>query len=135
MSEITAVPEFEEVLSQDERTAQVIERTAKAIMKAHRIAIGYHGRPLRDDAPAWERHWDSIAPGVRIVYRNQARAALNASELLGRIEELEQRITAARRELDQGAAMNTAREWHLVTRRASRVLAKPGPEPEPIQIK
>lgn len=92
MYEIDVEAEARQVLAErgDEERAQLIERTAKAIFQADVFGL----RPLPKGTDLREL-WNAELATSRIRYRNQARAALAASELLKRVEELEQAITAA----------------------------------------
>jgi len=117
------------IMGNTEEHAQLVERTAKAIFR------GKHDPTVStDEARVWESLWQEAAPEKRIRCRNQARAALAASELLKRIEELEQRISAARRELAYPGG-GEARHLANAMDRAERVLSKQLPVPDPISIK
>jgi len=78
----------------DEERAQLIERTAKAIFQAD--VFGLRQMPEGTDL---RELWNAELATSRIRYRNQARAALAASELLTRLEELERAINTARSHL------------------------------------
>lgn len=127
---MTTVTDVDGTYTDDEERAQLIERTAMAI---------YQGKHQPDLTPveqrAWKTLWNGESPAVRIRCRNQARAALAASELLERIEELEERIAAAQAECVIYAGELNAQALADKVRRVSRVLAKPLPDPKPIGIK
>lgn len=93
MYEIDVEAEARQVLDErgDEERANLIERTAKAIFQAAMFGL----RPLPEGTDLREL-WNAELATSRIRYRNQARAALAASELLKRAEELELRITRAK---------------------------------------
>lgn len=114
-----------------ELDAELVERTAKAIGRA-RLESDHPGDPVISDA-GFELYWRKVFPEYRSRLRQQAVAALRGSELLKRVEELEQRIKAARWELSP--QLGGVRDLSERIRRVDRVLAKPLPEPEPISIK
>lgn len=83
--------EARSILDNSEYYAELIETTSKAIFRAAR-RFGA-GLDMPDDQ--LDQAWNDLLPGERICFRAQARAALAASELLKRVEELEQRIADA----------------------------------------
>lgn len=127
---MTTVTDVDGTFTDDEARAQLIERTAKAIFQADVFGL----RPLPEGTDLREL-WNAELATSRIRYRNQARAALAASELLERLEELDQRIAAAQAECVIYAGELNAQALADKVRRVSRVLAKPLPDPEPIGIK
>jgi hypothetical protein len=131
MPDIDASAAFAATLAQDEKTAQLIERTALAIF----IGTVQNVPVTSAEETAWAHLWASSDPGTRIRCRCQARAALAASKLLERVADLEERIAAAQRELVIYAGELNAQDLAAKVRRVDRVLAKPRPEPEPISIK
>lgn len=124
------VTDVDGTYTDDEERAQLIERTAMAIFKARVFGL----RPLPEDVDLREL-WNAELSTSRILFRNQARAALAGSELLKRIEELETRIQAARAEcVIYGGELDGPTLARKVNR-VDRILAKPVPDPEPIRLK
>lgn len=95
MADIDVSPEFADILAQDEKTAQLVERTALAIF----IGSVQRVPATSVEEQAWLGLWTDAAVETRIRCRNQARAALAASKLLKRVEELERAINTARSHL------------------------------------
>jgi len=113
------------LLGQDVESEELVERTAKAIFQAEAFGL----RPLPPAADLTEL-WNAALMTSRVRYRNQARAALAASGLIDRVEDLERRIAAARNELViYGGEMNGPALARKVNR-VERILSKPLPEPE-----
>lgn len=125
------------LMTQPDLDAAVVERTAHAIYRAELLVLfPRHDAASADpDSPRWKQHWEGQAARTRMSYRQQAIAALRASELLERVADLEERIEAAQRELVIYAGEMTASELAGKVRRVGRVLAKSRPEPEEISIK
>lgn len=115
---------------QVEDVAQAIQRAELATLFPKHAAV-----VVPVDSPYWRDYWNGQAARTRMSYRQQAIAALRASKLLEQVEELEQRIALARTELEMQPVGTSQRDWFEITQRASRVLAKPLPEPDPISIK
>jgi hypothetical protein len=82
-----------ETLSEDEQRARLIERTARAIYAA---AYGVTLSDSLRSRTALIQAWSALNPTTRTQFRQQARAALGATDLLKQAEELEQRITRAK---------------------------------------
>jgi hypothetical protein len=121
--------EARSILNNSEDHAHLIERTAKAIFTA---TVRFdHSIRVADDR--LDEAWNDLMAGERIRYRQQARAALGASELLDRVRELETRIADARREL--APTVRNLRDAVETMGRTDRVLSKPVPDPEPIGVK
>jgi hypothetical protein len=129
--------EARSILNNSEDHAHLIERTAKAIEHARiRMVIPDRWLNFGVDSPEFDHHWNvEMNARGRITARQQARAALGASELLKRIEELENQIDAARREcVIYGGELNGQSLARKVNR-VDRILSKPVPDPEPIGVK
>jgi hypothetical protein len=128
--------EARSILNNSEDHAHLIERTAKAIEHARiRMVIPDRWLKFGVDSPEFDHHWNvEMNARGRITARQQARAALGASELLKRVEDLEQRIADARSQLAYPGGRE-ARHLSSAISRADRVLSRPAPEPEPIGLK
>jgi hypothetical protein len=123
--------EARSILNNTEDHAELIETTSKAIFRAaRRFDAGIH---TPDDRLL--QAWNDLSARERIRFRQQARAALGASELLDRVRELEQRIDAARRELVMYGGELDGPSLARKVNRVDRILSKPVPDPEPIGVK
>jgi hypothetical protein len=107
MTDIDVSPAFAAALAQDEKTAQLVERTALAIF----TGSGLHAPATSAEEAAWLSLWINSDPGTRIRCRNQARAALAASELLERVAELERAIERANTDLAAYAHDEDGNAW------------------------
>lgn len=117
-----AAREAARLLGQEVESEELVERTAKAIFQANAFGL----RPLPPAADLTEL-WNAALMTSRVRYRNQALAALAASGLLDRVQDLEQRIAAARNELViYGGEMNGPALARKVNR-VDRMLSKPLP--------
>lgn len=93
-------------------TAEQIERTAMAIY----IGSAQASLPFGPKLTTWEHLWTAADREVRARCFGQARAALATSELLERVEELEQAIRTAQdhlRDLDHQSVSVAAAEQVL----------------------
>lgn len=120
----------EEVADALERS-NLIEPVAEAIARQY-LGIAEWQHPLTDEQ--WADHWQRWGIDRRERFRRQAEAAILATGLLGRLEELEGRIEEARRELETLPA-RTAAETVRGIGRARRILAAPSRREQPLQIR
>lgn len=100
------VTDVDGTYTDDDARTQLIERTAKAIFQADVFGL----RPLSEGTDLREL-WNAELATSRIRYRNQARAALGASELLKRVEELERAVAASLADLDAYAHDQDGNAW------------------------
>lgn len=93
--------------------AGLVERTAHAINRAELLTL--YPNHVAASAPVesghWQSYWDGHAARTRMSYRQQAVAALRASQLVERVAELEQAIERANTDLEAYALDADGNAW------------------------
>ena len=101
------------LLTQPDLDAGLVERTAQAIYRAELLCLfpRHAAASAAEDSGAWKLHWQGQAARTRMSYRQQAIAALRASELLERVAELERAFERANTDLEAYAHTPDGNAW------------------------
>jgi hypothetical protein len=101
------------LMTQPDLDAGLVERVAHAVYRAELLTLfPHHDAASADlDSPRWKQHWEGQPARTRMSYRQQAIAALRASELLERVAELERAIEQANTDLAAYAHDKDGNAW------------------------